>query len=249
MTTVGSSTRHREVDSRRFDSLHQPEIEQRGVWRALSTLPSRRQHHVPRLQISMHEAVSVGLVERVRDLHGVRERLLDRQGSPCETLRERLAFEVLHDEKVGAFVGADVVQRTDVRVIEARDRLCLALEALAERRIRCDVWREDLDGDGATEPGIPGSIDLPHPAGSQSRLDLVRSEARTDRDPHVLSRGIMARRAVVLSSRTDGGKADSPSHAVVADGINEQKCAPNWARPPGPEMSSPLTALRRSGSP
>ena len=49
-----------------------------------------------------------------------------------EPVRQRLAFEQLHDEVLGVALVADVVERADVRVRELRDRLRLALEALAD---------------------------------------------------------------------------------------------------------------------
>ena len=51
-------------------------------------------------------------------------------------VRQRLAFEILHDEERGAVLLAHVVQRADVRMIELRDRAGFAIEALAELRDR-----------------------------------------------------------------------------------------------------------------
>jgi hypothetical protein len=47
-----------------------------------------------------------------------------------ESIGQRFALEVLHDDEVGAAVAADVVQHADVRMLQACDRLRLALEAL-----------------------------------------------------------------------------------------------------------------------
>jgi hypothetical protein len=38
------------------------------------------------------------------------------------------------------------------------------------------VIGQDLDGDFAAQPRIPGAIDLPHAARAQRREDLVRPE-------------------------------------------------------------------------
>ena len=69
----------------------------------------------------MHDAVPVRVIERGRDFRGVPQGLIERQRAAREARRQRLAFEVLHDEKDGAVGLADVVQRTDVRVIERGD--------------------------------------------------------------------------------------------------------------------------------
>ena len=63
------------------------------------------------------------------------QRLLERQRALRQPVRERLAFEILHDEVRGAVLLAHVVQRADVRMIELRDRARLAVEPLAELRI------------------------------------------------------------------------------------------------------------------
>ena len=46
----------------------------------------------------MDDAVAMRLVERVGDLAREIDRLIDRQRSLLETVRQRLALEVLHDE-------------------------------------------------------------------------------------------------------------------------------------------------------
>ena len=83
----------------------------------------------------MDDARAVRFVERRRDLDRRPERLVDRQRALRQPIRQRLAFEILHDEERGAILFADVVQRADVRMIELRDRAGLAIEALAELRV------------------------------------------------------------------------------------------------------------------
>ena len=80
----------------------------------------------------MDDALPVRLVQRVGDLDPVAKRLLQRQRALREAVRQRLALEKLHDEVLGLALASDVVQRADVRVRELRDRLRLALEALAD---------------------------------------------------------------------------------------------------------------------
>ena len=82
----------------------------------------------------MDDAVSVCRLKSVRDLDPEAEHLCERQRPAFDTCRQRLAFEQFEDEVVGVVLAADVVQAADVRVIEGRDRLGLALEAGAELR-------------------------------------------------------------------------------------------------------------------
>ena len=84
---------------------------------------------------------TVRFVERRRDLDRRLERLVDRQRALRQPIRQRLAFEILHDEERGAILFAHVVQRADVRMIELRDRAGFAVEALAELRVGREACR------------------------------------------------------------------------------------------------------------
>lgn len=77
------------------------------------------------------DAVPMGRVERGGDFDGVLERLIDGKRAFRQSIGERVALEVRHDEEVGALVLADVIERADVRVIEGADRLGFAFEAFA----------------------------------------------------------------------------------------------------------------------
>ena len=79
---------------------------------------------------------------------------------------------------VHAFVVADVVERADVRVGEARDGARLALQALAPIGVVRQRPGKDLDRDDPIEPRITGSIDLAHAPRAGQALNLVRSEPR-----------------------------------------------------------------------
>ena len=84
----------------------------------------------------MDDAGAVRLVERVGDLDR-------RSASACSSGSgtflqprcERLALEMLHDEKRGAVMLADVVERADMRMVERRDGARFAFEAGARIRV------------------------------------------------------------------------------------------------------------------
>ncbi len=97
----------------------------------------------------MHDPLPVRLIQRIRDLDGDLERLIERQRALFQPLGQRLPFEILHDEEVDAVLAANVEDRADVGVRQRRDRLGLALEPLFQIRVGGDVLGEHLDGDGA----------------------------------------------------------------------------------------------------
>src|SRR5207249_2942831 len=104
---------------------------------------------------------------------------------PCsQPLLERFAVETLHDDERRAVVFADVIQRADVRVIERRNRLGFALEALAEPRVVDALFRKDLDGNRAVQSRVARAIDLAHPAGSERRDDFIRAETNARFEAH-----------------------------------------------------------------
>jgi hypothetical protein len=135
-----------------------------------------RQHHVAGLQVPMHDALAVRLVERVGNLAAVAQRLLERQRALAEPVDERLSLEVLHDEIVGLTLASDVVQRADVRMRELRNGLCLPLKALGDLRRGREMLRQDLHGDRAVEACVLRPVHLSHPPRPKRREDLVGSK-------------------------------------------------------------------------
>ena len=132
----------------------------------------------------MDDAGGMGAVESVGDLHAEAEDLADRQRPAGDAVGERLAFEQFHDQ----VAVADVVERADVRMIELRDRLGLALEARPQLRVVRELRRQDLDGHAAVEASVVRAPDLAHAAGAERREDLVRPEALASGKRHGVRR-------------------------------------------------------------
>jgi hypothetical protein len=59
----------------------------------------------------MDHPLAVRLVERVGDLDGIRQCLVEGQAASVEPRGQRLALHVLHDQIVQAVLLADVVER------------------------------------------------------------------------------------------------------------------------------------------
>ena len=75
-----------------------------------------------------------------------------------------------------AVVGADVVDRRDVRVVQAARRLRLLLEAPQPVGVLRVRRRQHLDRDVALQPLVARPVHLAHPAGADRREDLVGTE-------------------------------------------------------------------------
>ena len=135
-----------------------------------------RQHDVAGLQIAVRYAFSVRLVQRIGNLDRVLQHLLQRQRTFHEPLRERLAFQIFHHQIIGPVLLADVVKRADVGMIQAGNRLCFALESLAQFGTIRKMRRQNFDGDSSIEARVAGFVNLAHPARTDGGEDFVGAD-------------------------------------------------------------------------
>ena len=126
-------------------------------------VPAREQH-VVRLNVAVHHAVGVGVRQGVDDLHQDLHGVVDRQlAVPGQPVAQRLALDRRHDvieESVGL---TGVEQRQDVWVLELRDRLDLAREAVGAQR-GGELGAQHLHRHLATVPHVFREIDRRHAA-------------------------------------------------------------------------------------
>ena len=97
----------------------------------------------------------------------------ERQCTFLQTVSQCLAFDVLHHHEVHAVLAADVVERADVRMIQAGDSPRLALEAFFEPGVIGKVRRKNLDGDGAIKASVLGFVDFTHSTRADGRNNLI----------------------------------------------------------------------------
>ena len=83
-----------------------------------------------------------------------------------------------------ALAKADVVKRTNVRVIQLGDRFGLALEPFLALRALGEMRGKDLDGNEAVETRVAGFVDFPHTADANRRQDFVRTQPRAGFEGH-----------------------------------------------------------------
>jgi len=102
----------------------------------------------------MDDAVSMGLVERVRDLDGILKGVIERKRALLQSVSKRLSFQVLHHQEIDAVLLTDVEDGTDVRMTECRERLGFTREALLQLETARDMLGQDLDRDDAIEAGV-----------------------------------------------------------------------------------------------
>ncbi len=129
---------------------------------------------VARLDVAVHHAAPVRLVERRGDAHGERDALVERQLLALEAVGEVFALEPFHGQVERALVRAAVGDVADDRgVVQVGQDEALALEA----RGLDALGLQDLDGDARARDQIARAVDLAHPTRAG---DLLGHEAARD---------------------------------------------------------------------
>src|SRR6266571_3858133 len=110
----------------------------------------------------MRDSLAMRGIERVQNLAGVFDGLLDRQRT-----RKRRPLDELHHQ----VVWTDVVKLANMRVIQSGNRARFALEALRK------LLAGNLDSDHAVEARVASFVDFTHAPRADRRDDLVGSES------------------------------------------------------------------------
>ncbi len=123
-----------------------------------------RDQDIGGLEIAMNDADAVRGIQGLSDFGRIAHRCFEGKRA-----LHGMALDVLHYE----IVGADVEERTDVRMVQCGDRAGLALETLVETFLR------NLDGNATVETGIAGLPDLAHSALAEKRKKFIWTELFT----------------------------------------------------------------------
>ena len=132
------------------------------------------------LEIAMDDPEGVRRLERFGDLAGDRQRLVDRDRAQGGALGQGRALDELQDQRPEAAGLYEVVDTTDVRVVERGQNPGLALEAGKALGVGDESLRQQLDGDLATEPRVAGPPHLAHTALTQLGGDLEMRQRPAD---------------------------------------------------------------------
>ncbi|MCO5168447.1 MAG: hypothetical protein M9894_19070 [Planctomycetes bacterium] len=141
----------------------------------------RVEEDVRRLEVAVEDPAPVRVLEPVRRLrqHLEGAALVHGPGAPQERV-QRLAADQLHGQVADAVGLADVVDRDDVAVREARRGAGLVEEALHVLARGVDAREERLQGHRALQALVHGLVDGPHAALGDQRRDAVGPHAPPD---------------------------------------------------------------------
>ena len=155
----------------RLQGLRQPEVQH---------LDSAVVAHldVRRLEIAMDDALLVRRLERLGDLVGDWQRLVERNRATRDALRQIVALDQFHHERaVTPPALLQAVDCSDVRMVQRGEDFRFALEARKPLGVTSDRRRQDLDRDLALQLRVGRPIHLAHAAGADRGGDFVGTEA------------------------------------------------------------------------
>src|SRR5262249_43327116 len=163
--------------------------------------PVLGQEEVVGLEVPVGDAAGVGGGEARAHLHRYLPGLAQRQRTAVEPGAQRLALQQLEHRVGSSVLGAHVVDRHDVRMLEGSDGSGLPLEAMQAVGTGRPVGGDDLDRYLTLQTRVAGAVNLAHSARPEWGDNLIRAETTSRRERHGTSL-----RPIV---RSDGGTVHS----------------------------------------
>nr|WP_249937124.1 hypothetical protein [Roseateles sp. DAIF2] len=143
----------------------------------LDVLRAAHAGDVAGLDVAMHDAALVRIVERARQLDAHHDDIAHRQRQAgLQYIGQRFAVQQLH-RHIGAAVDlADIVHGDDVGVRQRTGGACLAQEARAVFLVLAQRGMQELDRDIAPDTRVMGAEHAGHAAAPQAFDDLVAAD-------------------------------------------------------------------------
>ena len=156
--------------------LHQPEVEHLGE---IERRPRAAHHHVRRLDVAVHQAVHVRILQRGADLAQDVDGPLRRQRPvlPYQAVEIEAVEQLHHVVEPAVLSGAEVVELHRVRRLERGRGAGLPLEAPEQQLgIGGDLRPDQLDCRRPDQQPVPRAPDLAHAAAPDLLLEHVLAE-------------------------------------------------------------------------
>ena len=132
----------------------------------------------------MDDALRVRGFERIGNLPGDGQCVLERNRTTLDAIGERRSFDHLEHERRRMIGGLEPVDGRDVGVVECRQEIGFPREARQALRVASEERRQNLERDVARQLAVAGAVDFAHPAGADQGDDLVGAEACAGRQTH-----------------------------------------------------------------
>jgi hypothetical protein len=134
-----------------------------------------RQKHVGGLQVPVNDAPAMEGAQRVEQLQTQPDRLRHRNRAAGKERRKRFAFQSLHRDEQLPVSLTDLIELTDVRVVDARREPGFPPESLARRVVGC-LLSNDLQRDRSFEPIVYSPVHHAHSALTERTGDAISTD-------------------------------------------------------------------------
>ena len=124
----------------------------------------------------MNDTFLVRRFEGFGDLEGKFEGFLYGDGTARQLVGQRVTVHQFKDQESSAVVFLEAVDGRYVRVIQRSEQFGFTLKPYQAFFVSGELFREGLDGDLASELGVPCTPHLAHPALAEGRNDFVVCE-------------------------------------------------------------------------
>jgi hypothetical protein len=125
------------------------------------------------LDISMHDALGMRRIQRVRDIDCEAQQEIEFEGTAADAMLQGLAFKVLHNDEGSPILLSDIVDGTDVRMVETGSSLSFATKTRKKVLVGSDVLRKKLQGDKSAETSVFSLENNPHTPATKLLDDSV----------------------------------------------------------------------------
>jgi hypothetical protein len=132
----------------------------------------------------MHDALAMRFVQSIGNFCAVAKHLVNGEWPFRDSLVERFSLDILEHQEIDAILLADVVQRADVGMLQARNGACLTFKALAQLWLGGYLLRKNLYGDNPVQSRIARAVDLSHATSTDGGNDFIGAELGAGNQGH-----------------------------------------------------------------
>src|SRR2546422_313170 len=132
-----------------------------------------RDEDIGRFDVTVNDPLRMGSIQCVGNLDGQLQQLLRVERPAGNAVLERLALQKLHDNKVLALVFINLMDGTDVGVIQGGGGASFTLEPLHRITVLGKLFRQEFQSYQTAEPGVFCLVHHAHPAATEFFQDAV----------------------------------------------------------------------------
>jgi hypothetical protein len=129
----------------------------------------------------MNDTLRVSCIQCFGNLDRQRQKSFGIQWPPRHAMCQRHPVQKLHGNERPALIRCDFIYGADVGVVQGRRGARLSAKAFERERVLCNILRQELQRDKATEFCVLGLVDHTHPATAELLDDAVVRDSLANR--------------------------------------------------------------------